>query len=254
MAQAQSIFIPKVESNGLSTLPPGYLTGGLISRNVTNPAFQVDIASGSARSDDDTENLVFGTLTADITVSGVNGLDVGAEAANTWYSVWVIGGGGNPLASLLSASAAAPTLPGTYTKKRRVGWVRNDAASDFRQFTMFAMTGRDRVVKYDDVDENVVQVLSAATATIFTDVDLTEFVPPTSTTAIMLALHDGTNLLDYVSFRPDGATTAIPPQRILGGIGTTEFWINCPSQIIEYANASALDDTYAWIMGFVESL
>lgn len=70
-------------------------------------------------------------VTADITVSGANGLDTGAEAASTWYNKWVIY---NPttqtLAALLSLSATAPTMPAGYTFKARVGAVRNDGSSN----------------------------------------------------------------------------------------------------------------------------
>ncbi|MGE3583050.1 MAG: hypothetical protein AB7J28_16735 [Hyphomonadaceae bacterium] len=75
-------------------------------------------------------------VTATITTSGANGLDTGAEAANTWYSIWVIyNPGSGTTASLLSTSATNPTMPSGYTFKRRVGWVRNDAGSDFLRFT-----------------------------------------------------------------------------------------------------------------------
>ena len=49
-------------------------------------------------------------LTVDITVSGVNGLDTGSEAASTWYYIWVIYNG-TTVAGLLSTSATAPTMP-----------------------------------------------------------------------------------------------------------------------------------------------
>lgn len=74
-------------------------------------------------------SLLSGTLA--ITGSGANGLDTGAEGADTWYSVWVIYDSTNDtVAGLLSISATAPTLPGTYDYKARVGWVRNDNSSD----------------------------------------------------------------------------------------------------------------------------
>lgn len=61
---------------------------------------------------------------------GANGLDTGALAASTWYSVWVIY---NPttqtVAGLLSLSSTAPTLPAGYTHKARVGWVLTDATA-----------------------------------------------------------------------------------------------------------------------------
>lgn len=60
---------------------------------------------------------------------GVNGLDTGALAASTWYSVWVIWNS-TTTAGLLSLSATAPTLPAGYTHKARVGWIRTDATAN----------------------------------------------------------------------------------------------------------------------------
>jgi hypothetical protein len=87
-----------------------------------------------------------GTLTADSSTSGANGLDTGSLSASTWYSVWVIY---NPtsatVASLVSASSTSPTLPSGYTYYARVGWIRTDGTTNkyplsFRQI--------DRNVQY----------------------------------------------------------------------------------------------------------
>ena len=70
-------------------------------------------------------------LEADITASGANGLDAGAEAVSTWYHVWVAAkdGGADPI-SLISTSDTWPAMPATYTYGRRVHSVRNDSAGD----------------------------------------------------------------------------------------------------------------------------
>lgn len=69
-------------------------------------------------------------LTIAGTASGAaNGLDSGALATSTWYSVWVIWNGVTT-AGLLSLSATAPTLPAGYTHKARVGWVRTDSSGN----------------------------------------------------------------------------------------------------------------------------
>jgi hypothetical protein len=75
--------------------------------------------------------------TAAITASGLNGLDTGVEAANTWYYLWLIYNG-TSLDSLLSLSDTAPTMPGGYTYKALVGAVRNNSASDFQDWMEFA--------------------------------------------------------------------------------------------------------------------
>ena len=69
------------------------------------------------------------SLTNTITTSGVNGLDTGSEASSTWYNVWIIYNG-TTVASLLSLSATAPTMPSGYTYKARVGAIWNDGSSN----------------------------------------------------------------------------------------------------------------------------
>jgi len=54
------------------------------------------------------------------TVSGANGLDVGAIANNNWYYIYLIDNGNAP-ATLISLSSTAPTLPSGYTYYQRVG-------------------------------------------------------------------------------------------------------------------------------------
>lgn len=71
--------------------------------------------------------------TADITTSGLGGLDTGAEAGNTWYYIWIIYNG-TLTSCLLSASSTAPTMPSGYTYKALVGAVRNNGSSNFLRF------------------------------------------------------------------------------------------------------------------------
>ncbi|MBF0350884.1 MAG: LamG domain-containing protein [SAR324 cluster bacterium] len=108
--------------------------GVVVKVNATNPLYQVDIdadfltvynTAGLA------QVLSAVNLTADITVSGVNGLDTGAEAVNSWYYIWVIWNG-TTTASLLSISSTAPTMPSGYLFKRLVGAVRNTSSNFIR--------------------------------------------------------------------------------------------------------------------------
>lgn len=88
------------------------------------------------------------TYTADLAVSGVNGLDTGTEAGNTWYYVFIIVGDrglevedtanalqppmrrtGASVAALLSTSSTSPALPPGFNRFRLVGAVRNNSTS-----------------------------------------------------------------------------------------------------------------------------
>ncbi len=73
------------------------------------------------------------TIDMGATAGNPNALDTGAEAASTWYYVWLIYNG-TAVAGLFSASSSAPTLPTGYTYKALVGAVRNQSTSNFLKF------------------------------------------------------------------------------------------------------------------------
>src|SRR3990172_12758616 len=101
-----------------ATTDSTWLRNLVIENDATNPNFQVDITADVIA----IEDLVVSSFskTADITVSGANGLDTGSEAANTWYNIFAIAKADGTTASLLSLSATAPSMPATYTKKSRI--------------------------------------------------------------------------------------------------------------------------------------
>lgn len=123
-------------------------------------------------------------LTIAGTSSGVaNGLDTGALAINTWYSVWVIWNG-TTTAGLLSLSATAPTMPSGYTHKARVGWIRTDASGS--KFPLsFKQTGR-RVQYVVAAGSNVTTLPSMASGaagtfnTTYVSVATGNFIPTTA--------------------------------------------------------------------------
>lgn len=206
---------------------------------------QVSIAVGAARSSDDLFDIrTVATLTADITVLGANGLDAGVETASTWYALWVIADstGVSPVASLLSASFTAPTMPAGYDKRRRVGCVRNDTASNFIPFVSM-WNGYVRRY-YLDLIPATSQVLAGGAAAVFTDVVLSAFVPPTAKQATLLAEFTP-GLLGVVGaelrLRPDGfSASGVTATSIIRGLlaivtkTTAQVEIACPNQIVEY--------------------
>ena len=102
----------------------------IVKNNAVSPLSKMDINVDYLQVQ--TSSLTNIDLTVDITVNGINGLDTGDEAIDTWYSIWVIYDYINDLTKgLLSKSLDSPTLPAGYTKKRRVGWIRNNADGNF---------------------------------------------------------------------------------------------------------------------------
>lgn len=104
---------------------------------------QIKILTGSrCRSSDDTTDLVFSAdQTIDITVTGANGRDAGAEAANTWYYLYAIkdpttGNVRGILSTVNEKVTGSITLPSGYTKKRQLKFaLRNDGSSNILDFS-----------------------------------------------------------------------------------------------------------------------
>ncbi len=199
----------------------------------------------------------------DITASGVNGLDAGVEAPDTWYAVYLIGDstGSNPPAGLLSISEAAPTLPSGYDVFRRVGWVRNGTAGDFLAFFQRG-DGLDRTYNYD-VDRSLIQALSGGNSAVYAAVALDAFMPPTSKFAILNVGFDTANASDTLNIRPTGSVVTNPVVFIdVGATPSTtritnliEIVIPTPSidyQIVKGGGGSPSADIY--IQGFRDSL
>jgi len=81
---------------------------------------------------------LLGASAPNITTAGAGGLDAGggALAANTWYALYVIyDSTGSLTAGMFSTNFVKPvTMPGTYDKYRRVGFVRTDGTNAILKF------------------------------------------------------------------------------------------------------------------------
>lgn len=105
-----------------------------ITNNAGAPNNKLDITADEIIVKSSTRSYVLSTVsvTVDLTASGANGLDTGAEGSSTFYYVWAIY---NPAtgttAGLLSASSTAPTLPSGYTAKALIGVIYNNSGSNF---------------------------------------------------------------------------------------------------------------------------
>lgn len=137
-------------------------------------------------------------LSINSAAAGANGLDTGALAANSWYSVWVIWNG-TTVAGLLSLSATAPTLPGGYTHKARLGWIRTDGSGNkyplsFKQagrHVQYAVASGTNVTAPPTMASGVSGTYTSGTYT-GTAVAVANFVPPTAS-RIALTLQAGTS-------------------------------------------------------------
>ncbi len=113
-----------------------YLAGLQLSNDGVTPNTKLDVTAGVCT--DDGNAVTFAPLAGsiDCMTVGANGLDAGALAASTWYHVFAIAkaAGATP-AFLASTSVNAPTLPATYTLKRRIGSFKTDGSAHILAFT-----------------------------------------------------------------------------------------------------------------------
>lgn len=113
--------------------PDNWLTGLTLVNNGTT---SLDVLKGAAADSLNIDILrLAATLTKSISSNWVvgstnGGLDTGAVAASTWYHVWLIRRQDTGVVdALFSLSATAPTMPGSYTQKRRIGSIKTDGSS-----------------------------------------------------------------------------------------------------------------------------
>lgn len=98
----------------------------------------LNVTAGSILVSDGVGAIVLNNVNenVDITASGLNGLDTGAEASSTWYYIYIISDG-NPanVSAMISTSPNGPNFGVTgYTHWARAGVVRNDGSGNFVTF------------------------------------------------------------------------------------------------------------------------
>lgn len=188
-------------------------------------------------------------LTATITTSGANGLDTGTEASSTWYHLWVIYNG-TTVASLMSLSSTAPTMPSGYTFKGYVGAIRNNGSSD-----LVAISQKGVHVS----SSGLTAILTSGSATTTTSIDASGAVPttakimniqlrvdhPTPDTASTIHIYSdsgssykGAELKNPGTLIPNGAS---------GGVGRVPL---LTPQTIWYGVDSANEDGFVWVYGW----
>jgi hypothetical protein len=187
-----------------NSFPPGHLDGLATSFNSIS---LVDIAPGTCKDSTGTVDItVRSTLTANMATTGANGKDLGIEASSTWYALFVIYGIGKAVASLLSVSGTAPTLPAGYTHFRRVGWVWNTSGSNIARWIMRG-SGRNREVWWDAINTDFSAVLTSGGSDTYAAVDCSATAPPTATKIMFQYgyLNNSSNTR-YFSLKPTGST------------------------------------------------
>lgn len=121
--------------NETGTYPPNHINGLDLS-NGAAPTTDVNIAAGTARSDDDSANMVRSqTITKKLNAAfaeGNNqgGLDTGTVAADTAYDVYLISKNDGTTDGLFTKRGDNPALPSGFSNKRLIGRIATDGSSN----------------------------------------------------------------------------------------------------------------------------
>jgi hypothetical protein len=181
--------------NGVSGTLTGAVSGLTIINDSTTPATKVNVTANSIGT-----AVPSGTLSVDCSQSGLaggNDLDAGSLLASKWYYIWAIYNG-TTLAAVASLSNTNPTLPSNFTggTARLIGTMRTDGSGNIIAHHQFG-----NQVFYD-VRQTA---LSGGTATTYTRVDLSAFVPPNAASAVLNADTVSTSSGEWAFLSVDGS-------------------------------------------------
>ena len=169
-------------------LPTAYVNGCGISAVIDAG---LTIGTGSVRDSTDVIDIV---VTAPVVLVMPTDLDTGAEAADTWYDVYVTRTSGGTIGGIFVVQGAGPTVAGG-TTFRRVGTVRNDSGSDFIPYLQSG-SGRERSYLYTSLRTTRLVLLGGtATTPTITAVDCSAFVPPTTQVGLLGFANNSTTRL-----------------------------------------------------------
>lgn len=162
-----------------------YAYGLGLSNNATTPNTKLDVAVGSILNSSKEFQINLDTaVTIDATTNGLNGLDTGSLAASTLYYVFVIS---DPQAynipgAMISASST-PLMPYGYSAYALIGYVVTDGSSHFLKGYWTDDKSSLRTFMYDAPQATAV---TAGTATSYTAVTLSPWVPAVANTPVFI--------------------------------------------------------------------
>lgn len=243
-------------------VPTGYITG---MRPSYTDAATTTYAAGTCANGGGTTPIIFSAAkTISLASSGAGGLDTGSEATSTWYYPYAIqkssDGTSAAIASVTNeANTGSITYPTDYDTKRQLRFaIKNDGSGDIIPFYMASMGEMPQVI-YDVTmagagnTVGATNVLDGGGATSYTNVDLSAYVPPISTLAILKFsfVQAGDNA---VSVRPDGSShdgyeissgTANSKPELIAIVRTSS------SQVIEYKRTGSGSTVDITVVGYI---
>ena len=118
----------------LQSVLRGYIGGLTLSNDAVTPNSKLDVSTGVAMDDTNTTMLSLASGVINCGTTGANGLDTGSLAISTWYHTFAIGTPGAATTALLASTSLSPSMPATYTLKRRIGSFLTDGSAHIIPF------------------------------------------------------------------------------------------------------------------------
>lgn len=202
---------------------------------------QVGRARNSSNESDIISNAI---LTLNAANVGANGLDTGALANATLYSLYIVGDSSlnNSPVVILSANASAPLLPVGYDMYRKIGYLRTDGSANFLP-GYFSGKSNNRKFVYDAPLATAVTSGAAVTATA---VSLANMVPAVAGTPVYMYSDLTPSAAGRsMSLRPYGATGY--PVKLTGQVATVHVTSN--DMVLAQLNSGAPSIEYVWSAG-----
>lgn len=189
--------------------------------------------------------------------SGAGGIDTGSIATSSWYSVWAIYNG-TTWSSLISLSATAPTMPGGYTYKVRLGWMRTDGSSHLIKTSQYGCN-----VQYiaNGSSTPLPIIASGSNSSVSTAASISTFIPTTAF-KINVTLHGLVNNSAQAGVAPNSTYTVPAGNSYDMPIYIAHGWTN-PAYMsmsgefqIESSNVYYASSATAWLqcIGWTDNL
>lgn len=219
------------------------------------------MAAGAASNSSNINDITLPALvTNTITHVGVNGVDIAAAVASSFYAVYVIGDSTeyNATASLISLNLTTPSLPFGYDMYRRVGFVLTDGSSHVLKFWQYG-NGSAKDMWYD----TPIATPAITTATTYSTQSLAAGVPAIACETFLAVDFNpsGGAATDVVNMGPYGSTPTAAMVIFGYGVGAAQQGmavvpcaLNSGVPTIEHKETSASDALSISVSGYRDNL
>jgi hypothetical protein len=223
-------------------------------------ATTITIAAGAASDSTNVDDIILSSAVVNTnTAVGVNGVDIAAAAASTFYAVFVIGDSTEykATASLLSLSSTAPSLPSGYDMFRRIGYVLTDSSKNVLKFWQYGH-GNSRDMYYD----TGIATPAITTSATYVSQSLAAGIPPSLVCEAYLKVdYTANSATNICTMAPYGSTASVG--MIVFGYGvaaaqqgmvTVPTALNSTAPSITHKETSSSDALVILVAGYQDSL